>query len=82
MLVKLRLLLADLPAPSGLIEVELEAGSTVQQALEAVQKLHSIEDPEGLLPASMFIINQKPVELGAVLQEQDELLVMRILGGG
>ena len=82
MQVKLRLLLADLPAPTDAYMVEVEEGATVEQALAAHLKHNPVEDPHNLLPKSMFIIGKKPAKLDSVLQDQDELLVVRVLGGG
>ena len=83
MLVKLRLMLADLPeAPRGLLEVELEEGATVQQALEAMHRRHFPDGPARLMLDAMLIIDKKIVQLDTVLSDKDELMVIRPPEGG
>ena len=82
MQVKLRLLLADLEVPATACTIELEESSTIEDALTAYRGEYPFEDPNGLFLESMFIVDQNPASLETVLNDQDELLVMRILGGG
>ena len=82
MRVTIRLMCADLDVPSGSREIEIAEGATVGQALAEYLSLYPIEDPDGLLPESMFLVSKKPAQLDSALREADELMVMRILHGG
>ena len=82
MQIKLRLLLADLAVPVTTCVLDLAEPSTVDDALFAYREAYPFEDPEGLFLESMFILDKKPASLDTALNDQDELLIMRILGGG
>jgi molybdopterin converting factor small subunit len=68
--------------PSGSREVVLAVGATIGQAIAAYRERYAVDDPEGMLPESMFLVDRKPAQLDTVLRENDELLVVRLLHGG
>ncbi|MCL2166094.1 MAG: MoaD/ThiS family protein [Clostridiales bacterium] len=82
MQISVRLMCADLEVPAGSREISVADNSTIAQALDAYVKLHPIDDPDNVLPASMFMIGKNPAQLHSVLKDGDELMVMRILHGG
>ncbi|MCL1848902.1 MAG: hypothetical protein FWF83_04420 [Clostridiales bacterium] len=82
MQVKLRFLCADLQIPFDAREIEIDQGATVGQALDAYLRLYPVDDPENLLPKSIFMIGKQAVQLDAVMNESDTLMVMRLMNGG
>ncbi|MCL1804523.1 MAG: hypothetical protein FWG28_00730 [Clostridiales bacterium] len=82
MRIRLRFACADLPEVSGIQEAEVSDGATVEQAMTEYARLRRMEDSLEKLPESMFLIGKKPALLATVLQEGDELMIMRILHGG
>ncbi len=82
MRVSFQFLLADLPAPPGIAEIDVPDGSTLGQALGVYLKSHPIDDPHGKLPGSYFHIGKEPATLESALKDGDAIKVMRILHGG
>ena len=82
MQVRCRFLCADLPTQTEQGEVEVADGATVEEALRTYAALYGMEDTLDKLPESMFLIGKSAARLESVLQDQDELTVMRILHGG
>ena len=82
MRISIRLLCADLLVPSGVQELDVTDSATVAQALTSYLKLHPVEDPLNKLYESMFLVGSRPAKLDTVLQDHDELMVLRILHGG
>ena len=82
MRVKLRFLCADLQIPFEIREIDVDNGATVGQALDACLKRYPVDDPENLLPSSIFMIGKQAAQLGTVMQDGDMLMVMRLMNGG
>ena len=82
MRISIRLMLADMLAPPGVAEIEVADGTTVEQALASYIESIGIHDPEGKIMASMLMVDKQPAQSDTVLHDGDELMVMRILGGG
>jgi len=82
MRVRIRLVCADLEVPEGIQEIDIADGATVEQALAAYVGLYPIDDPDNTLPESLFLIDKTPAQLDTVLQDNDQLMVLRILYGG
>ena len=82
MRVKIRFQCVDLPNYRGNLEIDIPEGTTVEQAVAEYARIHQMEDSLAMLPNSMFLIGTKSVKHDTVLQDMDELAVMRILAGG
>ena len=82
MRVKFRFLCVDMAAYSGVQEVDVEDGATVELAIAAHAKLNNIEDTLSKLSDTMFMVGKDPARRDTVLNDQDEVYVMRILHGG
>ena len=82
MRVRIRFLCVDLPTYKGNLEIDVPEGTTVEQAVVEYARLHQMEDTLDKLPDSMFLIGKKTALHDTVLQDKDELAVMRILAGG
>ena len=82
MRVRFRFMCVDLPTYTGNQEIEVAEGTTVEQALVVHASLYGLEDALQKLPETMFLIGKNPARLDTVLQDNDELVVMRILHGG
>ena len=79
---RFRFLCVDLPEDVRFQELDIPDGATVEDALVEYSKLFRLEDSLDKLPESMFLIGKAPAYLTTVLQDNDELTVIRILHGG
>jgi len=82
MRVRFRFLCVDLPNYSGNEEIDIADGATVEQALREHARLNGMGASLAKLSETMFLIGKKPAKADTVLQDKDEVTVMRILHGG
>ena len=82
MRVSIRFICVDLPNFTQSRQIDLTEGSTVEQAVTEYLKLYDMEDTLDRLPDSMFLVGKKTAAHDTVLQDNDDITVLRILSGG
>jgi sulfur carrier protein ThiS len=82
MRVKTRFLCVDVPIGLGNGEIEIGDGTTVADAVTMCAKMYNMEMPLKDLLKSMFLVNSNPAQPDRVLNEGDELTVVRTMAGG
>lgn len=81
MKIRIRLMGHDLPVV-GYSPLQLEQGSVVKNALNTYLLEHEIGIGIKELSKSQFIVNKKHCSINEELHDDDELTVIRYLGGG
>lgn len=64
--------------------VNLPAGATLGQLLGYIQQKRGLDDATAanVFKASTFMVNKKNADRDTSLEDGDEVLIMRVLGGG
>ena len=82
MKISIRLMLADVPSSTSASEIDVPDGSTVEHALKTYLDANHVPDPYNKIHDSMLMVSKTPATPETILKDGDELMVMRILGGG
>jgi len=71
-----------MPIQPGFQGIDVDEGATVEQAVMAFLKFSQMESFIQKLPEATFMIGSRAVQRNAVLQDQDEVVILRIPEGG
>ena len=82
MKVNFRFLCYDIPYRKKDGQANVPDGSTVEEALGIYLKAHDLKFDSVWLDESIFMINKKSAKLETRLSDNDDLLILRTMGGG
>lgn len=61
-------------------EIELPDNSTVSDLVEIISE--KIKDPIEIIKSATFLVNKIKADKDTVLKDGDEVMILRVLGGG